>query len=36
MDMEELRAYAEMVATGNDVERIPDAVDLINLIDSLT
>lgn len=35
MDLSELRAEAMMVATGNDVERIADAVDLIELIDSL-
>lgn len=34
--LEELRAEAMAVATGNDVERIASAVDLIDLIDSLT
>jgi len=34
--LEELRAEAMAVATGNDVERIASAVELIDLIDSLT
>jgi hypothetical protein len=32
---EEVRAMAEAIATGNDVERIPCAVDLLKLLDSL-
>jgi hypothetical protein len=34
--IEELRAEAVAVATGNDVERIASANELIDLIDSLT
>lgn len=32
----ELRAQAQAVATGNDVERIPDAVDLLTLLDEIS